>query len=229
MSRLPAVLCLVAACTLPIACGGDDAAPSGGAAAETATATGTPSARPGCEKVKAPAPKPDGKLSKPSSKLDRGRRYVATVQTSCGAFEIALDAEQAPRTGASFVSLARKKFFDGTIFHRIVAGFVIQGGDPTHTGTGGPGYSVTEAPPADVAYTKGVVAMAKTESEAPGTSGSQFYVVTGEDARLPPDYALLGKVIKGLDVVDLIGKQPTGAQDRPLNPVVIRSVRVRES
>ena len=97
-------------------------------------------------------------------------------------------------------------------------GFVIQGGDPAGDGTGGPGYSVVEAPPADLAYTKGVVAMAKTAVEDPGTSGSQFFVVTGEDAQLPPEYALLGKVTEGQDVVDLIGVAPVGRRRAARRP-----------
>lgn len=230
MTRPLTLISLVVGCVLLASCG-DDAAPPRPAAPDrdTPAPTATASAAEGCETVRAPAPKADGRLPKPSLRLDPAKRYVATVRTSCGTFEIELDAKRAPRTGSSFVSLARKGFFDGGIFHRIVADFVIQGGDPTGTGTGGPGYSVTEKPPADVAYTKGVVAMAKTGAEAPGTSGSQFYVVTGDDAGLPPDYAVLGKVSKGLGVVERIGGRPVGPDERPVDPVVIRSIRIRTS
>ena len=134
------------------------------------------------------------------------------VQTSCGTFEIALDTERAPKTANSFAYLAEEGFYDDLTFHRIVPGFVIQGGDPLGTGTGGPGYKVVEKPPANLAYTKGTVAMAKSSAEPPGTSGSQFYVVTGADAGLPPEYALVGKVSEGLDVVERIGK--LGTADR---------------
>ncbi len=152
---------------------------------------------------------------------------MATVSTNCGDFEITLDARQAPRTGGSFKSLADQGFYDGTTFHRIVAGFVIQGGDPQGDGTGGPGYSVVEAPPPDLSYTKGVVAMAKTGIEADGTSGSQFFVVTAEDAQLPPQYALLGEITSGQEVVDKIGVVETDpATDAPIKPVVISSVNV---
>ena len=151
------------------------------------------------------------------------------MSTNCGDFEITLDAKRAPKTGGSFKSLADEGFFDGTTFHRIVSGFVIQGGDPKGDGTGGPGYSVVEAPPQDLVYEKGVVAMAKTGAEAAGTSGSQFFVVTAEDAGLPPDYALLGKVTSGQDVVDKIGVAETDpATEKPLEPVVISSVKVTE-
>ena len=152
---------------------------------------------------------------------------MATVSTNCGDFEITLDARQAPRTGGSFKSLADNGFFDGTTFHRIVAGFVIQGGDPKGDGTGGPGYSVVEAPPPDLSYSKGVVAMAKTGTEADGTSGSQFFVVTAEDAQLPPQYALLGEMTSGQEVVDKIGVVETDpATEAPIEPVVIASVEV---
>jgi len=227
MSRLLALICLAAAvCVLLAACGEDDESPAGGATAQDES-TPAPTPEAGCESVKAPEPQPDGDLSKPKLELDATKDYVATIETSCGDFQITLDAERAPRTGGSFVSLARTRFFDDGVFHRIVPDFVIQGGDPTGTGMGGPGYSVTEAPPKDLAYTKGVVAMAKTEAEPAGTSGSQFYVVTGADANLPPDYALLGEVTEGMEVVERIGAVPAEADGRPADPVVIRSVRVK--
>jgi cyclophilin family peptidyl-prolyl cis-trans isomerase len=221
MPRAAALIAsLAAACLFAAGCGEED---------EPAPAA-APKAEQGCESVQAPAPKEDGDLPKPKLELDRDKRYVATVDTSCGTFEITLDARRAPKTGGSFLSLARAKFFDDGVFHRIVPNFVIQGGDPTHTGMGGPGYSVTEKPPADLTYDPGVVAMAKTGAEAPGTSGSQFYVVTGSDAaQLPPEYALLGKVTRGMDVVDRIGAVPVEGEGAPVDPVVIRSIRVQES
>src|SRR4051794_18063338 len=199
MSR-PVLLLAIVACALALgACGGSDKV------SETAASTPPPSPAQaaGCEKVAQPKPK-DAKLPKPKQKLDAGKTYVAQVVTSCGEFDITLDSKRAPRTGGAFKDLADKGFYDGLTFHRIVSGFVIQGGDPAGNGTGGPGFSVVEAPPKNLAYTKGVVAMAKTQNEAPGTSGSQFFVVTGEDAQLPPDYALLGKVTNGMEVVDKI-------------------------
>lgn len=181
-----------------------------------------------CKEVETPAPRPDGGEKKPSAKLDPGKTYEVEVNTNCGSFTIALDQKAAPATAASFVALSKKGFFDGTIFHRIVPGFVIQGGDPTGTGTGGPGYSTVDKPPADVAYTKGVVAMAKTGEEAPGTSGSQFYVVTGADAGLPAEYAVLGKVTKGLDVTQKIGKLGDPATEMPTQTVAIETATVKE-
>ena len=153
----------------------------------------------------------------------------AVVKTSEGTFTIRLDAKDSPHTVASFESLARKGFFDGTIFHRIVPGFVIQGGDPTGTGSGGPGYSTVDPPPADTRYTKGTVAMAKTQAEPPGTAGSQFFVVTADDAQLPPDYAVLGQVVSGLDVVEKIGELGDPATEQPTKRVEIGSITIRSS
>jgi peptidyl-prolyl cis-trans isomerase B (cyclophilin B) len=221
------VLILCVACALLVAaCGEDD--DDGGEAAATPAPT-EEAAPAGCEAAEPPEPKGEGKLAKPKATLDPAKTYVATVATNCGDFEITLDAKRAPKTGGSFQSLAEKGFYDGTTFHRIVAGFVIQGGDPKGDGTGGPGYSVVEAPPQDLVYTKGVVAMAKTGTEPAGTSGSQFFVVTAEDAQLPPDYALLGKVTGGQDVVDKIGVvEIDPATEQPVEPVVIQSVKVTE-
>ena len=133
--------------------------------------------------------------------LDPKRAHTVDVLTNFGRFAIRLDVADSPCVTSSFASLVRKRFFDGTVFHRIVPGFVIQGGDPTATGTGGPGYTVVDVPPANSLYTEGVVAMAKSSSEARGAAGSQFFVVTASNAGLPPDYAILGVVTKGLKVV----------------------------
>jgi peptidyl-prolyl cis-trans isomerase B (cyclophilin B) len=166
-----------------------------------------------------------GKVEIPA--LDASQSYDAVVKTSEGGFTIALATKEAPKTTASFVVLARKGFFDGTIFHRIVPGFVIQGGDPTGTGTGGPGYTTEEAPPQSLRYTRGVVAMAKTQAQPAGTAGSQFFVVTAADAGLPPEYALLGHVSAGEDVVQAIGKLGDASQ-RPTRRVEIESIRIEE-
>jgi peptidyl-prolyl cis-trans isomerase B (cyclophilin B) len=158
--------------------------------------------------------------------LNVEKTFLVTFRTSCGDFTVQLDLKAAPKTTASFVALARADFFDGTYFHRIVPNFVIQGGDPTGTGAGGPGYSTVDTPAAGTTYTKGVVAMAKTQAEAPGTAGSQFFVVTAEDAGLPPDYAVIGKVVEGMDVVDLIGTLGDPNTEVPTQAVVIEDARV---
>jgi cyclophilin family peptidyl-prolyl cis-trans isomerase len=157
--------------------------------------------------------------------LDPAKTYTVNVRTNLGAFALALDVKDSPCTSSSFASLVRKGFFDGTLFHRIVPDFVIQGGDPTGTGRGGPGYTVVDVPPPDARYTRGVVAMAKTSSEPPGTSGSQFFVVTAADSGLAPDYALLGKVTKGLDVVERIGRLGN-ALERPTRKVTVLQMTV---
>jgi peptidyl-prolyl cis-trans isomerase B (cyclophilin B) len=223
MSRLPPLVALLLACALlTAACGG------GGEKAASTPKAPAATPEPACEKVPAPAPK-RVKLPKPKTVLDAKKTYVARVLTNCGEFDITLDAKRAPKTGGSFKYLVDKRFYDGLSFHRIVAGFVIQGGDPEGTGAGGPGYSITEAPPDNLVYSKGVVAMAKTSTEAAGTSGSQFFVVTGEDPGLPPDYALLGKVTKGQDVVDKIGVTEVGPDEKPLQPIVIREITIAVS
>jgi peptidyl-prolyl cis-trans isomerase B (cyclophilin B) len=229
------LLSLLLACLLLgfAACGDDDPETEAGSTPEaTATTEATPEdtggeQTSGCETVERPEPK-QVDVPKPKEQLDPAKTYVATVKTNCGEFQITLDAKRAPKTGGAFKALADAGFFDGLPFHRIVPGFVIQGGDPKGDGTGGPKWSIVEAPPSDLAYTKGVVAMAKTATEAAGTSGSQFFVVTGEDAGLPPDYALLGEVTEGMDVVDVIGVAPVGADEQPTDPIVMESVTVSE-
>ena len=177
----------------------------------------------GCSEVAKPPPK-QLHLAAPHQSL-RGPA-TATVQTSCGSFVIALATSEAPKTTSSFAYLARQGAYDNTLFHRIVPGFVVQGGDPTGTGTGGPGYSVDEPPPRNLSYTQGVVAMAKTQVEPPGRSGSQFFVVTVPDAGLTPDYALVGHVTSGYDVVQRIEQlgTPSGV---PKAPVVIKTVSIQ--
>jgi peptidyl-prolyl cis-trans isomerase B (cyclophilin B) len=171
-----------------------------------------------CQKVDAPAPK-DVQLPAPDATSPTATG--ATFNTSCGSFTIEFDPDS-PKTAASMEYLVDKGFYDGLDFHRVVPGFVVQGGDPSGDGSGGPGYSVTEAPPKDTKYTKGVVAMAKTGTEAAGTSGSQFFVVSGADAGLPPDYAVVGKVTEGMDTIDRIDALGQG-DGPPSMPVVIDS------
>jgi peptidyl-prolyl cis-trans isomerase B (cyclophilin B) len=175
----------------------------------------------GCERVEAPQPK-QVSFKAPKQVVAKGEEATVAVETNCGSFEIALDTERAPKTANSFAFLAEEGVYDGTPFHRVVPEFVIQGGDPEGTGSGGPGYSVDEKPPANLAYTKGVVAMAKSSAEPPGRSGSQFYVVTGADAGLPPEYALVGRVSEGFDTVARIEALGVAGEDGPpKQPVVI--------
>jgi peptidyl-prolyl cis-trans isomerase B (cyclophilin B) len=218
-------LLLVFVLVLAAGCGGDDEGSTTEAAATTSQG-GTPTSGE-CEPEETKA-KPDGTLSAPTTKLDASKTYSLEFETNCGSFTVELDQKLAPKTSASLVSLAEGDFFDGTVFHRIVPGFVIQGGDPTASGLGGPGYKTVDPPPQTVQYTHGVVAMAKAGNEAPGTSGSQFFVVTADDAGLPPDYAVVGKVTEGLDVVDHIGTLGD-ATEQPTETVLIRDVGVTTS
>ena len=192
----------------------------GGGGGDTSTGAELPA---GCTQVEAPAPK-TVELPPPTSTL--GGPAEATVETSCGRFTISLDVSRAPKTTSSFAYLARQGAYDDTLFHRIVPGFVIQGGDPTGTGSGGPGYFVDEPPPANISYTRGIVAMAKSAAEPPGRSGSQFFIVTVPDAGLTPDYALVGRVSSGFDAVQRIEQlgTPSGS---PKAPVLIRRVTIK--
>jgi len=229
---LTALLCALA--LVLAACGDDDAA---SAPAKDAKTTEQKAAEPpaedraGCRDVEQPPPRDGGGQTKPRQALDPGKTYEVVLRTSCGDFTIRLDQKTSPKVAAAFAALARSGFLDDTIFHRIVPGFVIQGGDPTASGTGGPGYSPTDRVPPDAAYVPGVVAMAKAGNEPAGTAGSQFFVVTGPDAGLTPDYALLGKVTKGMDVVQAIGElgdPASGGTGAPLQSVAIEKAKVRE-
>lgn len=177
-----------------------------------------------CEEVAAPKPKTVS-FKAPEQVLKPGEKATAVVKTSCGTFDIALDTKQAPKTANSFAFLAEEGFYDDLTFHRIAPGFVIQGGDPEGTGAGGPGYSVTEKPPANLTYTKGVVAMAKSETDPPGRSGSQFFVVTAPNAELPPEYALVGRVSEGYDAVARIEGLGT-PEEKPKQTVLIEEVTI---
>ncbi len=230
LALLLASLTIVAA-----ACGDDESTPGAGSetTAPEATATETTAAEPagGCRKVDEPKPKDVGKQAKPKTRLDRKKTWTAVVKTSCGTIEIRLDVKENPKTASSFASLARSGFYDNLIFHRIPPNFVIQGGSPDGSPEGSPGYRVVEAPPRSTRYTPGVVAMAKTAQERPGTSGSQFFIVTGsEAASLEPDYAVVGKVSKGMDVTKTISQVQTDPTTdfRPRSPVVMQDVTIRE-
>ena len=181
---------------------------------------------PGCKSVEAPEPR-DTALTAPKQTVKAGEELTAVIRTSCGTFEVALDTKQAPKTTNSFAYLAREGFYDGLDFNRVVSGFVVQGGDPLGDGSGGPGYTVTEEPPADTAYTKGVVAMAKGLEEPSGRSGSQFFVVTSLDTGYPPEYALLGRVSEGYSVVARIDELGT-PDEKPKVPVLIESVTIQK-
>ncbi len=162
----------------------------------------------------------------PPMLIDTNKRYVATMATSHGTMVIALDPLAAPKTVNSFVFLSRYHYYDGIVFHRIIPGFVLQGGDPTGTGSGGPGYRFDDELPAPGRYQVGSLAMANA---GPNTNGSQFFIISGPDGvRLPPQYALFGAVVSGGEVVAAIDAIGTRS-GTPKEQVVIESVTVTES
>jgi len=166
----------------------------------------------------------------PEMAIDTEKTYVATIETSQGSFDITFFPNEAPKTVNNFVCLARSGFYDNTTFHRIVSGFVIQGGDPEGTGRGGPGYRF-EDEPVTRSYSRGIVAMANA---GPNTNGSQFFVCL-QEVGLPPAYTVFGEVTGGMDTVDKIAAVSTqklpGSNEKssPLEPVTVSTVTIVES
>ena len=160
----------------------------------------------------------------PEMVIDPAKTYTATIETTAGTMTAQLFASEAPRTVNNFVFLANEGFYTDVIFHRVISGFMIQGGDPTGTGSGGPGYRFDDEP-VTREYLRGTLAMANA---GPNTNGSQFFVMHA-DYPLPPNYTIFGKLSAGEDVVDAIASAPKGAQDRPVDPVAIKSVTITEA
>jgi peptidyl-prolyl cis-trans isomerase B (cyclophilin B) len=212
-------------------CGSSASSPTTTTTTTTHTATASP-APAACRSVPVPPAKGQQHVPPPHLRLDPSRTYTVTVVTNCGTFAFALDVKHSPKTSASIYYLVKRGFFNGLTFHRVAAGFVIQGGDPAGNGSGGPGYTVVEPPPSNTQYVRGDVAMAKTQTDPAGASGSQFFIVTGanvtQSAGLTPDYALAGKVVSGIDVVEKIGSLPTNppGDGMPSPSVVMSSVTV---
>lgn len=206
---------LVAAALFAAGCGdGDD------------NATPTQGSPPGCRAFEQPEPRGAEEREPPSAELDPDVTHTAVVRTNCGEFTITLAPQRSPRATASFVALAEDGYFDETTFHRIVPGFVIQGGDPTASGTGGPGYTTVDPPAESTTYPVGTVAMAKTEAEPRGAAGSQFFVVVSDEVALPPDYAVIGEVTTGFDIAARIGAFGD-ASGVPTFTVVVESIDSR--
>ena len=151
--------------------------------------------------------------------IDTDKRYVATMVTSHGTMVIALDALAAPRTVNSFVFLARYHYYDGVVFHRIIPGFVLQGGDPTGSGSGGPGYRFADELPSEGRYEIGSLAMANA---GPNTNGSQFFITVAPTPWLDNKHAIFGEIVEGQDVADKISKLPRDGSDRPKTPVTFK-------
>lgn len=182
---------------------------------------------PQCPAADGSSPKTQTFAGPPPMCINPAKTYTATMETSMGSLTIVLDAAAAPTTVNSFVFLARYHYYDGIIFHRIIQGFVCQGGDPTGTGRGGPGYKFADELPKPGQYVLGSVAMANA---GPNTNGSQFFLISGRSGmQLPPAYALFGKITEGLDILAAMDKVPTDSADRPLTDLVIRSVTITEA
>lgn len=163
----------------------------------------------------------------PQMCIDPSKRYTAEMNTSLGLITIDLDPITAPATVNNFVVLARYHYYDGVIFHRIIKDFMCQGGDPTGTGRGGPGYQFADELPKPGRYEIGSLAMANA---GPNTNGSQFFIISGpQGTRLPPQYSLFGKVVAGLDIVETMQNTPTDRNDRPLEDITINSITIIES
>ena len=160
----------------------------------------------------------------PEMTVDPAKTYTATIETNQGTMTAELFVEEAPMTVNNFVFLAGEGFYDGTIFHRVIPGFMIQGGDPDGTGRGGPGYKFPNEP-VKRDYDRGILAMANAGRN---TNGSQFFIMHN-DYNLPPDYTIFGKLTSGEDVLDKIATTPTGAQDRPRQEQKMEKVTVKES
>ncbi len=173
-----------------------------------------------------PLPSPDKDFAEMvAAQQSKENKMIATIETNKGTFSFALFSEDAPNTVASFVDLARKGFYDGTIFHRVVPGFVIQGGDPTGTGMGGPGYTI-KAEFNKRKHVAGTVAMARTAD--PDSAGSQFYVCLAPAPNLDGSYTVFGQVVEGMDAVQAIGVVATDRDDRPLEKIAIKKVSIKE-
>ena len=163
------------------------------------------------------------KVPAPEQTLDPEKSYIATLKTSMGDIVLELDAKNRPKTANSFVYLAKMGFYDDVIFHRVIAGFMIQGGDPLGMGTGGPAYKFEDELSAPNANVKGTIAMANS---GPNTNGSQFFINLVDNTYLDPKHSVFGKVTAGMEVVEAIGKVKTDSRDRPLEPVTIKSVEI---
>jgi cyclophilin family peptidyl-prolyl cis-trans isomerase len=159
----------------------------------------------------------------PEMGIDPAKRYTATIETSQGTMTAELFASEAPNTVNNFVFLARDGFYEGVIFHRVIPGFMIQGGDPTGSGRGGPGYRFDDEP-VSRSYSRGILAMANA---GPNTNGSQFFIMHADYA-LPPNYTIFGRLTSGEDVLDKIAAARTGAQDRPIEPAMINRLEIAE-
>lgn len=212
MRRLSALLIAAA---LPLAaCGSSPGAQDSTNAAECPPAEGT-------------AQRVTTFSAPPPMCIDPSKTYTATMTTDAGPVTIELLAKKAPKTVNNFVVLARNHYYDGVTFHRVIQGFMAQGGDPAGTGNGGPGYTIEDEPPAAGEYQVGSVAMARTKQ--PNSGGSQFFIITGDaGVQLPPQYSLFGKVTQGMDAVKKIEADGSPGDEAPAKVHTITKVTITE-
>jgi peptidylprolyl isomerase len=170
----------------------------------------------------------------PAMQIDPAKKYTATVETSLGSFKIELLAKESPKTVNNFVFLAKEGFYDWVIFHRIIKAFMVQTGDPTGTGSGGPGYRFADELPARHSYEAGMVAMANA---GPNTNGSQFFICTGDQSQGldgAPNYTQFGRISGGMEIVYKIAgvqvtRSPHGEFSKPIDPPVIKGIEITEA
>ena len=164
--------------------------------------------------------------SPPPMTIDPNKKYTAKIETTAGDIDVEFWPKDAPGHVNSFIFLAKEGYYDGVIFHRVIPGFMIQGGDPTGTGSGGPGYKLKQEFNARK-HVRGVLSAARTSD--PNSAGSQFFLMHADSPHLDNQYSVFGKVTSGLEVVDKIANAPRGANDRPKNPTTIRKITVRDA
>ncbi len=180
----------------------------------------------GCGASSKNAPEKAAESAKEIAQHDPAKNPLALFETSKGNFKVELNADKAPQTVKNFTDLSKKGFYDGLVFHRVIDGFMIQGGDPKGNGTGGPGYKIPDEFNKALRHnTAGILSMANA---GPNTGGSQFFITLAATPWLDDKHAVFGKVVEGLDVVQAIGKVKTGAQDRPVDAVVIKKITIQE-
>ena len=227
MNTLRPLVLAIALLAMGISCSQRDesAAPadSGASGGATGASSATTTDAPPSQQTETRMPK--SYSSPPPMSIDPNKTYTATMETGEGTMTAELYPKIAPQTVNAFVFLAREGFYEGVIFHRVIPGFMIQGGDPAGTGTGGPGYKL-KAEFNDMKHERGVLSMARTSD--PNSAGSQFFVMHANSPHLDNQYTAFGKVTSGLEVIDKIANAPKGAQDRPTNPVKIKKITVTE-
>ncbi len=198
----------------------DTLAPSSATTSNAPAAPTTTAASPGVPTEQGPTSF-DGP---PELTIDESQTYTATISTNLGDIVVALFVDTAPITVNNFVFLAKQGYYNGVVFHRVIPGFMVQGGDPTGTGRGGPGYNFDDELNDPLPYTRGIVAMANS---GPNSNGSQFFIMHA-DTGLPYAYNIFGEVTSGIDIVDAIAATPTGPGDRPTTDIIIQTITVTE-